>query len=209
MSKVIDFDALWGSQKLKQVPAQFRGEWIYFIGYGKQNASFVADAETIYLRVYRENRPWVTSLTAISFEEVVSQVREMLRAFNEAKLLFLWTVGVVEHGYVIGSHLEGRHVPRSRLYLRAQKGEWPPAKALAEFLGVPVLKVQHDLWLLGEGGREAKDKEPGVDIGAALAVVGDSEPIENFSGGALLLRVILALNACDTASGNSIINRRF
>jgi hypothetical protein len=126
--RVLDGEALWGSNKLDNVePDWARAEyaWIYALAFS--NGVFEANPRAIWVRCYAYNRPEIT------FEDV----EVILAAFVRAKLLFVWVEGGKRWGYWTGSDKPGR-LPREswrkRDAARGKLGPDPPEDQLRAFL---------------------------------------------------------------------------
>lgn len=125
--RVIDGEALWTSRKLALVePTSFRAEYANLLPLAEINGSFEAEPRLVWRTVYAANRPDVTA----------EQVEQILLAFSQAKMLFLWSKHGRKFGYFVGIEKHGRLPSPSRLKGKHYKlGPEVPYEELAEFLG--------------------------------------------------------------------------
>jgi len=121
--RVIDGEALWGSDKLAKVePASYRAEYANLLPLALANGSFECNPRRIWATVYSYNRPDITP----------EDVTAMLDAFQNAKLLFRWEVDGKPWGYWVGI---GSRLPKGTDYAHAKKGAEPPEAELIAFAG--------------------------------------------------------------------------
>jgi hypothetical protein len=122
--RVVDGEALWLSNKLRQVPEQFRAEYANLLPLALANGTFECDARKIWARVYIYNRPGVT----------LQDVEAILESFERAKMLFRWrTEDGAIWGYWIGIDKPGR-LPSGTDWKHAAKGATVPPESLQSFL---------------------------------------------------------------------------
>jgi hypothetical protein len=123
--RILDGDALWGSDKLAQVqPARYRAEYANLLPLALANGTFECNPGNIWRMVYGYNREDITR------EDVV----KILDGFQRVKMLFRWTVKGKAWGYWVGIH---SRLPKGTEFAHAKKGEPVPLEQLAEFLGEP------------------------------------------------------------------------
>jgi hypothetical protein len=122
--RVIDGEALWLSNKLRQVPEEYRPEYANLIPLALANGTFECDPRKIWARVYIYNRPSVT----------LQAVEEMLNSFERAKMLFRWQAedGAV-WGYWVGIEKPGR-LPSGTDQKHGAKGAAVPQESLRSFI---------------------------------------------------------------------------
>jgi hypothetical protein len=75
--RLVDGEALWGSNKLRNVPAQYRAEYANLIPLAEADGTFEADTRKVWARVYAYNREEVT----------IDMVESILDAFEEAGMI--------------------------------------------------------------------------------------------------------------------------
>jgi hypothetical protein len=122
--RVIDGEALWLSNKLRQVPEEYRPEYANLIPLALANGTFECDPRKIWARVYIYNRPSVT----------LQAVEEMLDSFERAKMLFRWQAGDgAVWGYWIGIDKPGR-LPSGTDQRNGAKGAAVPQESLQSFI---------------------------------------------------------------------------
>lgn len=165
--RVVDGEALWGSDKLNQVhPERFRAEFATLVPLALANGSFECDARKIWSRVFSFNRPDVP----------VEQVETMLDEFERVKMLFRWTAadGKV-WGHWVGSDKPGRLPAPSQI----KKGEKT---------GAPVPQDQLQAFLRRDSPRPSKGEPqgtPGKAQGDSLAGSGNGNGKgSGYAGGA-------------------------
>src|ERR1051326_1296392 len=79
MKRLVD-SALWRSDKLKKVPAEFRAEFANLLPLAQANGSFELSPERIWSDVYSYNRPDIT----------LEVVKQMVEAFVHAGMIIRW-----------------------------------------------------------------------------------------------------------------------
>src|SRR5712664_824023 len=122
--RVLDGEALWLSNKLLQIPEQYRAEYANLIPLALANGTFECDARKVWARVYIYNRPSVT----------LQAVEEMLEAFEQAKMLFRWQAeDGSKWGYWVGIDKPGR-LPSGNAKEHGAKGQPVPQDLLKSFI---------------------------------------------------------------------------
>ena len=130
--RIVDGTGLWTSEKLREVqPPSYRAELANLIPLAGSTGTFECNPRLIWRTVYSLNR------TDISEDDVA----KILDAFEQAKILFRWTVtGGKTWGYRIGIHGKGRlPAPSQKKYDRG--GEAVPLEKLEEFMGDDAFKA--------------------------------------------------------------------
>lgn len=125
--RVIDGEGLWLSNKLRQVPEQYRAEYANLIPLALANGTFECDPRKVWARVYIYNRPSVT----------LQVVEELLDSFERAKMLFRWQAedGAI-WGYWVGIDKPGR-LPSGTDQKNGAKGAAVPRELLQSFMRIP------------------------------------------------------------------------
>lgn len=153
--RLIDGEALWGSDKLARVaPQKYRAEYANLIPLALANGVFEADPAKVWAKVYAFNRPKVRP----------KHVEEILASFEQAGMLFRWQDEEGKRwGFWIG--INGRLPSKDRAEkLRLAVGPEPPKESLKAYLRssnvaptelLPIGMVREGC---GEGmGREGKE----------------------------------------------------
>lgn len=103
--RVVDGDALWLSEKVRNLPEEFRLHYANWIPMAEANGVFEADVHRIQAKVYAYMLPSVTS----------DMVGRLLTAFTEAGLVKVWREDNKNWGYFIGIEKSGRLPPLGHL----------------------------------------------------------------------------------------------
>jgi hypothetical protein len=107
--RVIDGDAIWGSNRLTTVPPSAQREYPWLYPLADSNGSFeITNLRTIWGKVYI-NRPDVPD---------VQNLDAILRDYNNRGLLFIWEQGGKRYAHWTNSHKPGRLPPKSRRAIR-------------------------------------------------------------------------------------------
>jgi len=145
--RLVDGDAIATSEKLLNVPPQYRGEYSFLLTLAEVNGTFECNPRLIHHNYYSFNRDDIT----------VQFVADALDAFGAAGMLFRWKQKGKTWGYWIGIDKEGRlPKPSDREKFR---------KPLVE-----VPQAQLDLYLeqtgRGEGEEGATLSPTGLGLGS-------------------------------------------
>jgi hypothetical protein len=101
--RVIDFDALWASDKIASCPAWAQAEYAWLYGLADASGSF----ELTNLRVI-----W-GRVAAIRKDLTIERLEEVFQEFMARGLLFTWQAGGKRYGHWTGSDVPGRLPPPS------------------------------------------------------------------------------------------------
>ena len=107
--RVIDGEAVWGSNRLTTVPPSAQREYPWLYPLADSNGSFeITNLRTIWGKVYI-NRPDVPD---------VQNLDAILRDYNNRGLLFIWEQDGKRYAHWTNSHKPGRLPPKSRRAIR-------------------------------------------------------------------------------------------
>jgi hypothetical protein len=101
--RVIDFDALWASDKIAACPAWAQAEYAWLYGLADASGSF----ELTNLRVI-----W-GRVAAVRKDLTIERLEQVFREFMDRGLLFTWEAGGKRYGHWTGSDVPGRLPPPS------------------------------------------------------------------------------------------------
>ncbi len=101
--RVLDFDALWASDKIAALPGWAQAEYAWLYGLADASGSF----ELTNLRVI-----W-GRVAAIRKDLTLERLEEIFQRFIEGGLLFTWQTGGKRYGHWTGSDVPGRLPPPS------------------------------------------------------------------------------------------------
>ena len=96
-SRMIDFDAVWTSDKLAACKESLRGEYTWFYGLADAHGTFEINFRAIHSRV-----------SAIRPKLSVKRIVAIFEEFHQNGLLFTWTVNGKTYGFWTGSDRKGR-----------------------------------------------------------------------------------------------------
>jgi hypothetical protein len=102
-SRLIDFDALWNSDKIAKLPVENRVDYLWMYGLADANGSFELNLHGI-----------VGKISAIRPELTVERVRKCLKLFEKWGLLFTWQYQNKQYCHWTGSERKGRLPPKSQ-----------------------------------------------------------------------------------------------
>jgi len=117
--RVIDFDALWASDKIAACPAWAQAEYAWLYGLADASGSF----ELTNLRVI-----W-GRVAAVRKDLTIERLEQIVQEFMARGLLFTWEAGGKRYGHWTGSDVPGRLPPPS---WRARLERLAPALPRAE-----------------------------------------------------------------------------
>lgn len=174
--RVIDGASIATSQKLLLVPARYRGELALLLTLQLANGVFEVGYLVVWALLYAFNRPDFTP----------AMVREMLDAFEGAKMLFRWTEPDGKAwGHFVGSDKPGRLPGKSRRGRNEKVGPPIPAAALADFLRTPAAANGNNQFpngndsFPGSGSGIGSGSGSGPGIGAGIGNAYGKEPNAN------------------------------
>jgi hypothetical protein len=122
--RVIDFDAMWGSDKLAACAAWAQAEYAWLYGLADASGSFeVTNLRVIWGRVAAIRR----NLTLERLEQIFDE-------FQEKGLLFVWEENGKRYGHWTGSDVPGRLPPPSWRMRLERLAPPVPKQQLAEFM---------------------------------------------------------------------------
>jgi hypothetical protein len=124
--RVLDGEAIYGSDKLAGVALEYKAEYANLIPLALANGSFEASPRRVWSKVYAYNRPEVT----------LEHVEKILAELERVKLLFRWADSTGKQwGYWVGIDKKGRLPSQSRLNKKHEAlGAVPPADLLQTFM---------------------------------------------------------------------------
>jgi hypothetical protein len=96
--RVVDGEALWLSDKIKRLPAEYRLHYANWLPLAEANGVFEANAERIHARVYSFMLPSMSP----------RKVQAIMTAMIEVGLLRVWEENDKTWGYFIGIEKKGR-----------------------------------------------------------------------------------------------------
>jgi len=123
--RVLDFDAIWASDKLASCAPWARAEYTWMYGLADSNGSFeLTNQRVIFGRVY-----------AIREDISIEHLSRVLEEFHAKGLLFLWEENGKKYGHWTGSDVPGRLPPPSWRARLERLAPPVPRAALAKYLG--------------------------------------------------------------------------
>lgn len=149
--RVIDFDAMWGSDKLAACAAWAQAEYAWLYGLADASGCF----EMTNLRVI-----W-GRVAAIRANLTIERLEQVFAEFQDKGLLFVWEHEGKRYAHWTGSDVPGRLPPPS-WRMRLEKFAPPvPKQRLAEYMG----KFARGRAALGGVGFSAQAKQEGANTG--------------------------------------------
>jgi hypothetical protein len=122
--RVLDFDALWASDKIASCPAWAQAEYAWLYGLADASGSF----ELTNLRVI-----W-GRVAAVRKDLTLERLAEIFREFMARGLLFTWEAGGKRYGHWTGSDVPGR-LPAPSWRVRLERLAPPvPKRELAAYM---------------------------------------------------------------------------
>jgi hypothetical protein len=122
--RVIDFDAVWASDKLSHCAPWARAEYTWIYGLADSNGSFeLTNLRVIFGRAY-----------AIRDDVTIQQLSRVVEEFRAKGLLFVWEENGKKYGHWTGSDLPGRLPPPSWRARLERLAPPVPQAALANYL---------------------------------------------------------------------------
>jgi hypothetical protein len=122
--RVIDFDAVWASDKLSHCAPWARAEYTWIYGLADSNGSFeLTNLRVIFGRAY-----------AIRDDVTFQQLSRTVEEFQAKGLLFLWEENGKKYGHWTGSDLPGRLPPPSWRARLERLAPPVPTAGLANYL---------------------------------------------------------------------------
>ena len=160
--RVLDFDAIWASDKLASCAAWARAEYAWMYGLADCNGSFeLTNPRVIFGRVY-----------AIREDISLDHVIRVLEEFHAKGLLFRWEENGKRYGHWTGSDVPGRLPPPSWRARLERLAPAVPRAALAEYLR--AFSSSH---LKGApGGTQAQDLDSDLDLGGEVEAAAAHSP---------------------------------
>jgi len=122
--RVIDFDAVWASDKLSHCAPWARAEYTWIYGLADSNGSFeLTNLRVIFGRAY-----------AIRDDVTIEHLSRAIEEFQAKGLLFVWEENGKKYGHWTGSDLPGRLPPPSWRARLERLAPPVPQAALANYL---------------------------------------------------------------------------
>lgn len=176
--RVLDFDAIWASDKLASCAPWARAEYAWMYGLADCNGSFeLTNPRVIFGRVY-----------AIREDLSIEHLVRVLEEFRAKGLLFVWEENGKRYGHWTGSDVPGRLPPPSwRARLERLAPPVPPS-ALAEYQSA----FSSSRLKPSTGGTQAQDLDLDSDLNGEVEAaaaspakneVQNAEPLVNRPGG--------------------------
>lgn len=150
-SRMIDFDALWSSDKLRAVKESARVEYTWFYGLADAYGCFEINIAAIHSRV-----------SSIRPKLSVSRITTILEEFRRNGLLFVWKADKT-YGFWTGSDKKGRLPPEGTRHRYKRFTPPVPLEALTEYES----RFSRD--------SVASVSRQGVGVGVGLDWLGDGE----------------------------------
>jgi hypothetical protein len=122
--RVIDFDALWASDKIASCPGWAQAEYAWLYGLADASGSF----ELTNLRVI-----W-GRVAAVRKDLTLERLESIFEEFVDRGLLFTWEVGGKRYGHWTGSDVPGRLPPPSWRARLERLAPPVPRRELAEYM---------------------------------------------------------------------------
>jgi hypothetical protein len=169
-SRMIEFDALWASEKLASCESSTRVEYVWLYGLADANGSFELNMRSIHSRV-SAIRP---RLTARRLEQIFAE-------FEVQGLLFTWKENGKRYGHWTGSDRPGRLPKLSERHRYKKFAPNVPKEGLAEYesrCGRDVVATTSPLGVGVEVGLALEGKGDGKGLGeGALKARGVGAPV--------------------------------
>src|SRR5579862_7007014 len=122
--RVIDFDAVWASDKLSNCAPWARAEYTWIYGLADSNGSFeLTNLRVIFGRAY-----------AIRDDVTIQHLSRTVEEFQAKGLLFVWEENGKKYGHWTGSDLPGRLPPPSWRARLERLAPPVPTAGLANYL---------------------------------------------------------------------------
>jgi hypothetical protein len=135
--RVIDFDALWASDKIAACPAWAQAEYAWLYGLADASGSF----ELTNLRVI-----W-GRVAAVRKDLTLERLEQIFQEFTARGLLFTWEAGGKRYGHWTGSDVPGRLPP-------------PSWRARLERLAPPLPRVELAAYMSRFASRQSEWRVP-------------------------------------------------
>jgi hypothetical protein len=129
--RLVDGDAIASSEKLLKVREEFRVHYPYLLTLALGNGSFECSAAIIWRQLYAILMPSMT----------LEKVSQMLDEFEQARMLFRWTVKGKVWGHWVGQ-LKGARLPAPSKTEHYKMGAAIPMAELAVFAGEDIVSTQ-------------------------------------------------------------------
>ena len=121
-SRMIDFDALWTSDKLRACKESMRAEYAWFYGLADGHGCFEINLASIHSRV-----------SCIRPKLSIARIGAILAEFHRYGLLFIWNDGKC-YGFWTGSERRGRLPPEAERKKYKRSSPAVPLEALREYV---------------------------------------------------------------------------
>lgn len=120
-SRMIDYDALWTSDKLAACKEAVRVEYVWLYGLADANGCFEINIRSIHSRV-----------SSIRPKLSMNRIKAILEEFHQKGLLFIWKADKT-YGFWTGSNKKGRLPKESERHRYKRFAPDVPTEALAEY----------------------------------------------------------------------------
>lgn len=148
--RVLDFDAIWASDKLASCAPWARAEYAWIYGLADSNGSFeLTNRRVIFGRVY-----------AIRDDISLEQLSRVLDEFHAKGLLFVWEENGKKYGHWTGSDVPGRLPPPSWRARLERLAPPVPRAALAKYLSA----FSSSRLKASPGAAQAQDLDSDLDL---------------------------------------------
>jgi hypothetical protein len=165
--RVLDFDAIWASDKLASCAPWARVEYAWMYGLADCNGTFeLTNLRVIFGRVY-----------AIRDDISIEHLSRVLEEFNAKGLLFIWEENGKKYGYWTGSEVQGRLPPPSWRARLERLAPAVPRATLAEYRrGFSSSQLKPPA-----GGAQAQDLDSGLDLDREVDAAAAPSPATELS----------------------------
>jgi len=162
--RVIDFDAMWGSDKLASCAEWAQGEYAWLYGLADASGCFeLTNMRVIWGRV-----------AAIRKNLTIERLAEVFEEFQEKGLLFVWEQEGKRYGHWTGSDVPGRLPPPSWRMRLEKLAPGVPKARLAEYMS-RFSRGRAGMRALKGGVEEGQGQDWGLDLGLNSDLEGNRE----------------------------------
>lgn len=172
-SRMIDFDALWTSDKLASCKEAFRVEYVWLYGLADANGCFEINVRSIHSRV-----------SSIRPKLSMNRITAILEEFHQKGLLFIWNADKT-YGYWTGSNKKGRLPKESERHRFKRLTQPVPTEELAKYESRFTHTAVATVSLLGVGvGVGSGLERIGSGVGEGEGGGAEGEALHESDGGA-------------------------
>jgi hypothetical protein len=170
-SRMIDFDALWSSDKLAACKESVRAEYSWFYGLADANGAFEINLRAIHSRV-----------SAIRPKLSAKRIGAVFEEFHQNGLLFKWVTNGKTYGFWTGSDKTGRLPKLSERHRYKRFAPDVPKQELAEYESRFTRDAVASTSLLGVGvGLGLDRKGDGIGVGEGVGAEGETQHLARAS----------------------------